>query len=415
MTVPAVLKADRDSVAGRGRIALPAALVAILATSGPAIAVALGVWMTQERRACPLWWALPALQCSVLLPDSTVALLALFPVLYWPALSSRDGALFPALSAILAVSVLWHAGAINPIVCMAGLGAMTLLVLGRCALWGEKPGDLGLLRPAILATLVIAAQDEGLTTGARIALEALLLDLALLVLYVPVLRLLPVLAILRLPFPPLPGFIVLWLGIHAALGLAAGVQGWSVIGVFVALLIGLISLVDVLTVGRRPDAGVLPVGPAGAVGIIALATMVLPLIVFGVFSPALHHVGGEWVWPFWSLGGGDGAHLRLPAIVLLLGAIWLWLVKSWRVERGLEKAFAGLFSGRLQTAQGETGLFEEPAALPWVVRRLIVGGRGRFRAMMALKVGKMPETRRMAVGLWLVLLALVLAVLGLTS
>jgi len=415
LTVPAVLKADRDSAAGRGRIALPAALVAILATSGPAIAVALGVWMTQERRACPLWWALPALLCSVLLPDSTVALLALFPVLYWPALSSRDGALFPALSAILAVSVLWHVGAINPIVCMAGLGAMTLLVLGRCALWGEKPGDLGLLRPAILATLMIAAQDEGLTTGARIALEALLLDLTLLVLYVPALRLLPVLAILRLPFPPLPGFIVLWLGIHAALGLAAGVQGWSVIGVFVALLIGLISLVDVLIVGRRPDAGVLPVGPAGAVGIIALATMLLPLIVFGVFSPVLHHVGGEWVWPFWSLGGGDGAHLRLPAIVLLLGAIWLWLVKSWRGERGLEKAFAGLFSGRLQTAQGETGLFEEPAALPWVIRRLIVGGRGRARAMMALKVGKMPETRRMTVGLWLVLLALVLAVLGLTS
>ena len=402
-------------MAGRGRIALPAALVAILATSGPAIAVALGVWMTQERKGCPLWWALPALLCSVLLPDSTVALLALFPVLYWPVLSSREGALFPALSAILAVSTLWHAGAINPIVCMAGLGAMTLLVLGRCALWGEKPGDLGLLRPAILATLVIAAQDEGLTTGARIALEALLLDLTLLVLYVPVLRLLPVLAILRLPFPPLPGFIVLWLGIHAALGLAAGVQGWSVIGVFVALLIGLISLVDVLTVGRRPDSGALPVGPAGAIGIIAFATMVLPLIVFGVFSPVLHHVGGEWVWPFWSLGGGDGAHLRLPAIVLLLGAIWLWLVKSWRVERGLEKAFAGLFSGRLQTAQGETGLFEEPAALPWVVRRLIVGGRGRFCAMMALKVGNKPETRRMAVGLWLVLLALVLAILGLTS
>lgn len=403
-------------MAGQGRVALPAALVAVLATSGAAVAIALAILMTQERRACPLWWALPALLCSVLIPDSSLALLALFPVLYWPAFSGRSGelspALFPALSPILAVAVLWHAGVVNPIVCAAGLGAMALCVLGRSVLWGEMPGDIGLLRPAVLGTLLVAAQDEGLTTGARIALEGLLLDLTLLVLTVPVLRLLPVLALLRLPFPPFPGFVVLWLGIHAALGLAAGVQGWSVVGVFAALLIGLISLVDVLTVERRPENGMLPVTPAGTVCILAGAVILLPITVFGIFSPVLHHVGGDWVWPFWSLGGGDGAHLRLPAVVLLLGAFWLGLVKSWRVERGLEKAFARLVCLR---RQGESGMFEEPAALSWNVRRLIVEGRSRLQAVMALRVGRLPDMRRMAVGLWLVLLTVVLAVLGLAA
>ena len=97
------------------------------------------------------------------------------------------------------------------------------------------------------------------------------------------------------------------------------------------------------------------------------------------------------------------------------GESWRGWGKEWRVEGGGERAVAGLVRGRVQTEEGATGVVEGAAVLPWVVGRLIVGGRGRFRAMMALKVGKMPETRRMAVGLWLVLLALVLAILGLTS
>ncbi|MFT8375620.1 MAG: hypothetical protein ABF812_00900 [Gluconobacter cerinus] len=415
MTFPAALKTDRESRVGRGRFALPAALAAVLLTSAPAVAVAIGVLMTQERKACPVWWALPALLCSALMPDSTLALLSIFPVLFWPALFTREGALFPALSSVLAVALVWHAGAVVPIGCAAGLAALVLLVLGRSVFWGISPGDVGLVRPAILATLLIAAQDEGMGTGARIALESLLLDLTLITLSVPALRLMPVLVTLRLPFPPLPGFLVLWLGIHAALGLAAGVQGWSVIGVLVALLIGLISLFDVLTVGRRPDTGVLPIGPDGAVCGVILGALLLPVAVFGVFSPVLHHVEGEWVWPFWSLGGGDGAHLKVPALMLILSVMWLFFVKSWRTERGLEKAIANLLLPGTQTGRSETGLFEEPPALPWIMRRLIVGGRIRLQALATLKSGQMPDMRQMAVGLWLVLLALVLVVLGLTA
>ncbi|EHH67183.1 hypothetical protein GMO_21760 [Gluconobacter morbifer G707] len=380
-----------------------------------ALAVALGVLLTQERESCPAVWSVPALLLSVLFPDRTIALLALFPVLYWPALVSRDGALFPVSGSLLAVAMLWHAIVLDPLTCVVGIGGLTVVLLARAVLTARVPGDLGLLRPPLLMTLIVVAEVQGLATTARVATEAMLLDLVLLALSVPAARLVPLLMCLRLPFPPFPGFIVLWLGIHAALGLSAGMDGWSVVGVLVALLIGVLSLTDVLTVGRRPGQGEFPVQPGGAVLALAGSVLLLPVVVFGCVSPVLNFMGGDWVWPVWSVGGGDGAHLRLMAVMMLMGLFWLVLVRPWRVRNGLVEGAAALLPALDRLAGAENGLFEETPSLSWAVRRLIVGGKARLRALAGLRSVRVPDMRQSAMGLWLLLLGLVLAMLGLMS
>ena len=368
-----------------------------------------------DREACPAVWSVPALLLGVLFPAQTCVVLALLPVLFWSVLVRlRDGApggAFPAVMAILAVSLVWHAPGSVPAELVAGLGAGVIGLVVWSVLGAFRPGDLGLFRPVLLMVLVMAAQAEGLAVCSRIALEAALLDLSLLVLTAALGVRFPVLAVLRLPFPPLPGLVVLWLGIHAALGMAAGVEGWSVLGVAVSLLLGLLSLSDILVVGRvlRAWQGAVP---GISVLLIGAASLLLPALVFGMASPVLHFMGGEWVWPVWRTGGGDGAYLRLPVFVLTGAVLWCVLVRPWRVVGGVVLAASPLVPalGNLLSAGDE--LFEEAPSLGWKMRRVIVAGRLRFRAMKSVKAPVLPDLRQGAVGLWLVLLGLVLAVLG---
>ncbi|WP_408873065.1 hypothetical protein [Gluconobacter roseus] len=400
--------------AGRGArsvVICIAALAAILALSPAVLAVALGVIVALDREACPAVWTVPALLLSVLFPAHTFVLLVLLPVLFWSSLRRRRDGACPAVMSILAVSLIWHAPSAVPAELVAGLGAAVCGLVGWSVLGASRPGNLGLLRPVLLMVLVVAAQAESLVVCARIALEALLLDLALLMLTAALGRRFPMLAVLRLPFPPLPGLVVLWLGIHAALGMAAGVEGWSVLGVVVALLLGLLSLSDILEVGRlfflRRE-----VVSGASVLLLGAGSLLVPALVFGLTSPVLHAIGGEWVWPVWSIGAGDGAHLLLPAFILAGAGIWIVLVRPWRVMGGVVQAASLLVPalGKLLTI-GD-GLFDEAPSLNWTLRRVIAGGRLRFRGLRNVRAPVLPDLRQGAVGLWLVLLGLVLAVLG---
>ncbi|MFT8325971.1 hypothetical protein [Gluconobacter oxydans] len=393
-----------------------AALAAVLGVSPAVQAVALGVIAAQDREACPAVWSVPALLLSVLFPAQTFVVLAVLPVLFWSALVRRpdggqEGGAFSAVMGILGVSLVWHAPAAVSVELVAGLGAAVIGLLGRSVLGACRPGDLGLLRPVLLMVLVVAAQAEGLAVCARIALEATLLDLSLLVLTAALGRVFPVLAVLRLPFPPLPGLVVLWLGIHAALGMAAGVEGWSVLGVAVALLLGLLGLSDILVVGRVFRAWQGRVSGVSVL-LVGAGSLLLPALVFGMVSPVLHFVGGEWVWPVWRMGGGDGASLRLPAFVLTGAVLWCVLVRPWRIVGGIVQTASTLLPALGNLLSVGDGLFEEAPSLGWKMRCVIVAGRRRLRALGSVKTPVLPDLRQGAVGLWLVLLGLVLAVLG---
>lgn len=397
--------------AGRSAVICAAALAAILSMSPAVLAVALGVIVAQEREACPAVWTVPALLLSVLFPAQTFVLLGLLPVLFWPALVRRQGGACPAVMSLLGVSLVWHEPAAVPAELVAGLGAAVIGLVGWSVLGASRPGNLGLLRPVLLMVLVVAAQAESLAVCARIALEALLLDLVLLVLTAALGRRFPVLAMLRLPFPPLPGLVVLWLGIHAALGMAAGVEGWSVLGVAVALLLGLLGLSDILALGRLFPAG--REGVSGAsVLLLGAGSLLIPALVFGLTSPVLHAMGGEWVWPVWSIGAGDGAHLRLMAFVLAGAGIWVALVRPWRIVGGVVQAASTLVPALGQLLTIGDGLFDEAPSLNWTMRRVIASGRLRLRGLKNMRAPVLPDLRQGAVGLWLVLLGLVLAVLG---
>ncbi|MFB9942307.1 hypothetical protein [Gluconobacter oxydans] len=393
-----------------------AALAAVLGLSPVVQAVALGVLAALDREACPAVWSVPALLLSVLFPAQTFVVLAMLPVLFWSALVRRpdggqESGAFPAVMGILGVSLVWHAPTAVSAELVAGLGAAVIGLLGRSVLGACRPGDLGLLRPVLLMVLVVAAQAEGLAVCARIALEATLLDLSLLVLTAALGRVFPVLSVLRLPFPPLPGLVVLWLGIHAALGMAAGVEGWSVLGVAVALLLGLLGLSDILVVGRVFRAWQGHVSGVSVL-LVGAGSLLLPALVFGMVSPVLHFVGGDWVWPVWRMGGGDGASLRLPAFVLTGAVLWCVLVRPWRIVGGIVQTASTLLPALGNLLSVGDGLFEEAPSLGWKMRCVIVAGRRRLRALGGVKAPVLPDLRQGAVGLWLMLLGLVLAVLG---
>ncbi|KXV17992.1 hypothetical protein AD934_09985 [Gluconobacter oxydans] len=416
MVVPACVQAMQPGRAGRAVVLCVAALAAVLGLSPAVQAVALGVIAAQDREACPAVWSVPALLLSVLFPAQTVVVLAVLPVLFWSALVRRpdggqEGGAFPAVMGVLGVSLVWHAPTAVSAELVAGLGAAVIGLLGRSVLGACRPGDLGLLRPVLLMVLVVAAQAEGLAVCSRIALEATLLDLSLLVLTAALGRVFPVLSVLRLPFPPLPGLVVLWLGIHAALGMAAGVEGWSVLGVAVALLLGLLGLSDILVVGRAFRAWQGRVSGV-AVLLMGAGSLLLPALVFGMVSPVLHFVGGEWVWPVWRMGGGDGASLRLPAFVLTGAVLWCVLVRPWRIVGGIVQTASTLLPALGNLLSVGDGLFEEAPSLGWKMRCVIVAGRRRLRALGGVKAPVLPDLRQGAVGLWLMLLGLVLAVLG---
>ena len=401
---------------GRAVVLCLATLAAVLGLLPAVQAVALGVIAAQDREACPAVWSVPALLLSALFPAQTFVVLAVLPVLFWSSLVRRsggeqEGGSFPAVMGILGVSLVWHAPAAASAELVAGVGAAVIGLLGRSVLGACRPGDLGLLRPVLLMVLVVAAQAEGLAVCARIALEATLLDLSLLVLTAALGRVFPVLSVLRLPFPPLPGLVVLWLGIHAALGMAAGVEGWSVLGVAVALLLGLLGLSDILVVGRVFRAWQGRVSGVSVL-LVGAGSLLLPALMFGVVSPVLHFMSGEWVWPVWRMGGGDGASLRLPAFVLTGAVLWCVLVRPWRVAGGIVQAASTLLPALGNLLSVGDGLFDEAPSLGWKIRCVIVAGRRRFMAVRGVKAPVLPDLRQGAVGLWLVLLALVLAVLG---
>ncbi|GBR68322.1 hypothetical protein [Gluconobacter kanchanaburiensis] len=415
LSIPVSLQNAEGGRSRRSAIAstviLLAGLVAILTLSPAVLAIAIGVLATQDRDACPAVWSVPTLLLSVLFPGQTPVLLALMPVLFWSALVRRGGKGSPGFMSLLGASLVWHAPGAIALELITGLEIGVLVLVGWSIFGARRPGDLGLLRPVLLMGLVTAAQAEGLADCARIALEALFLDLALRGVCSVLADRFPVLLMACLPLPLMPGLAVLWLGIHAALGLSAGVEGWSVPGVAVALLLAVLGLSDILVFGEmfRTRQGRVT-GPS--VLLLGATGLLFPALVLGIVSPVLHAIGGTWVWPVWYLGGGDGAHLPVMAIVLLGAAIWIGLVRPWRISGGIIHLASTLVPALVTFLSIGDGLFGEPPALGWKMRRGIVAGRRRLGMLRKMEAPVLPDLHQGAIGLWLVLLGLVLAVLG---
>nr|WP_294916413.1 hypothetical protein [uncultured Neokomagataea sp.] len=419
LAVPGVCAALGDVRRARGVLLLLCVVGVGLLTSPLLAALLLGIVTAFGASGAPPWWQVIALVLLVLLPGQVWGCVAVLPVLFWPwlvgekattrAALSREGSVAPCMAALAAL-VVWHGAASAPLCAVLLCCAMAVLLVLRTVQGVVTDfAAAGMVRPALLVALAAAAQHEGLDTAGQGAIIAAVLDLAVQWLRSWPVQSLSVAYALSAPFPPMPGFIVLWVGVHAALNLAAAASGWAVPAVFCALILGALAVLELWHVCRTPrqSDAVSMVEVGKAAGLLIGLTAALVLI-------QKYVLGGNGV-PFASFGGGDGAFLRLGSIALFL-CLFYWVI----VRRGGGQTFLGhglvfprgtIFSLRRYT-------------VPWAWRRYIVvmrkvvrdvallGGRGGARLS---SVGPALREGGASLGWWLVVLATILAVLGAQS
>ncbi|TPW34947.1 hypothetical protein [Oecophyllibacter saccharovorans] len=319
--------------------------------------------------------AVPLLLVYALYPGIW-GVLALLPVLFWPGGHRACG---QVAGSFLAVGLAAHVHPAMPALWLCGsvviMGALGLAALAVHPTPRAVAAFLP-MRPMILLGLMQAATSAGLEASAQAALAALMLDLALQAL--GVLR--PGWEGLLLPVPPLPGFLVLWLGLHAALGLATGTPDWTPGGLFLACLLGGLSLAEGLAVlswlGGRPITLAFLIGaflvPLGLVLLSVPAGHVL-------ITPAETGSAG-WQQAFWQIRGGDGALLAWPLGWGMLLAFWCFFVRPWRHHgAALGLRWPDLFSSGTVLSDGEAG---DLVRLRLMQKRL---ARRAFRLALRLK------------------------------
>lgn len=390
--------------------------------AGTALLAGSAVFLLQapEEDVCPPAVALPALVFYALFPG-VIGVLCLLPVLFWP---GRRRPLLQLAGCFLAIGLALRITPAQPDLWLCG-ALLTMGALGIAALAVHPtPRAVGAflpLRPMILLGLMQAATEAGLEASALAALAALVLDLALQTLGV----LKPGWEGLLLPVPPLPGFLVLWLGLHSALGLATGAPGWTPGGLLLACLLGALSLAEGITLipvlrGRRITVSFL------------LAAFFLPLLLgvlafplgVNLISPDMLH-GFKWRSALWAFSGGDGALLALPLAWGVLAIFWVILFRPWRTVRVAGDQTASLvwpqpFLSILRQGTSVVPVLESKAVLQKLQKRFArrVLRRGlRVRAALAVVRPPISGARKrgwpdMGVSFWLLFLGLMLALAG---
>lgn len=379
-------------------------------------ALLLGVVTASVVRGAPSWWQVLSLILLVLFPGQLWGVAAFLPVLFWPWLASekattraalsREGSIAPCV-AVVAALLVWRGAASAPLLAVLCCCGMAVVLAARTVKGTATDfSAAGMVRPALLVALAAAARHEGLDLAGQGAIIAAILDLAVQWLRSWPMKYLAVASLLAAPFPPMPGFFVVWVGVHTAFDLASGAPGWAVPAMLCALIFGVLAVLDFWHVGQ----GVRKTARISTVEI-GKAVIVLIVLMVGLVLAQHYVLGGENV-PFASFGGGDGAFIHIGAMALFLGVVF-WIC----VRRRDGGAFLGY---GLIFPRGDI-LPLRKHGVPWVWRRYLVvmrkavqdarllGGRGGLRLSLmepALREGGA------SLGWWLAVLAIILAVLG---
>lgn len=271
-------------------------------------------------------WGIPALIGYGLLPDGLGGL-GLMAVCFWAAGRAESDGAARLVALLLMLGLGRGMVALHPLWWVSG-GAV---LAGLCMMAGPWPDRLSLyrycrlVRPVFLLGVIEVSRQQGMLLGVEGALFALLLDLACQSLAV----IWPRAALLLLPAPPLPGFVVGWVGLHAALGLSSSTEGWTVVGCLLGVAIMGLSCGDGLVVLGE---AALPLwaGRRRLLVWVLLLAMGLPSVC-GIVAGWLTGHGAAWAGWFYRLSGGDGSMMALPIFWAVLLLLWCCLSRR---ERG---------------------------------------------------------------------------------
>ena len=354
-------------------------------------------------------WGVPALVGYGLFPSDAGGL-GVMATCFWAAGRAADDHEVARLVALILMLGLGHGMAVlHPLGWM--LGATGLV--GLCFLAGMWSDRMflyrycRLLRPVLLLGVMEVSRQQGMELGVAGALFALLLDLACQCLAV----IWPRAALLMLPAPPLPGFVVGWVGLHASLGLSSSTEGWTVMGCLLGVGIMGLSLGDgvlvlgqmteVLREGRRRDR---VWGLCLAVGLPSACGMV---------SGWLAGQGAGWAGWLCRLPGGDGSVMALPLLWGVMLPAWFWLSR-----RRKEELEGGSLSGEGREELAALRAYMQSApACPHSLKRLLMRGKRQVlsaRLSVTELLSLLPAQELGAV-FWLVFLGSVLVVMGLAQ
>ncbi|PHI96206.1 hypothetical protein BG621_04350 [Parasaccharibacter apium] len=345
-------------------------------------------------------WGVPALLGYGLSPTGLGGL-GLMALCLWAAGQAQMSRVGQVVAIVLLIG-LGHGGAsAHPLLWLGGsvaLVAIGLLVeLGRD--WEVLLRSCRLLRPLMLLGLMEISRQQGLSIGVETAFCALLLDVTC----QTIAAIWPFAVCLSIPAPPLPGFVVGWMGLHTALGLSGGTEGWAVIGCILAIMVMGLSLGDGM-VSLREAASIQPCKRVEwGIGLIIAA--LLPSLCGFVTQWMPGEAGHRGAW-FYRLPGGDGSMIALPLFWLVVFVVW------WGLSRGRVKTW----QSRIRMDVLAVGMQATPLRLR-PIRRLLVRGQQQLRLLHsggAACLSALP-LRDPGAAFWLVFLGGVLVVLGLTQ
>lgn len=212
--------------------------------------------------------------------------------------------------------------------------------------------------------------------------------------------------------PGAAGFLPLWLGLHAMLGLAGLGPGWTALIIGASLLVGWATVMGALRrwqhrVGRSALSGTLP--RLAILGLMA----VCPGALFYLLRPMLASLGGEGGGAFWVITGGDGGRW-VPALATALVSLPLAML-WWKPAPFSPEGASGLAPG---VGIGPAGMVWRWQGMGWTVRRSVVLIRRAKRRMAGRthagerRVGLSFLTASVPLGVWLIFMALGLVLLG---
>ncbi|MDF7673990.1 hypothetical protein PT277_07800 [Acetobacteraceae bacterium ESL0709] len=305
----------------------------------------LGLYLTflslQKRCAPPLFYSVMALLLFGLYPAFWSVCLVI-PLLFWPAPEGQlqDGE--TGVSCILAVGYGFKDAAIEPLYWFLGIVILSLMA----ALWilYKRPGRrlfpfaqlCALTRVLLLVGLSQFALRNQLYDCMQATLCALVLDITCQVVSSWSVQW----RSFALALPLLPGFVIVWFGLHAALSLAGPETSWTLLGFGLGLAIGLLSIAEtVLVLVTLPSVRI----DGSFMGMAALFSCLMPVLALSLapqkegllilppfqegFQAVFHWLGS------WLTGENHLLFLAQPFLWLLWGVVWFCLVNprmGWR-------------------------------------------------------------------------------------
>ncbi|MCX5616668.1 hypothetical protein NQF87_06755 [Bombella sp. TMW 2.2559] len=355
-------------------------------------------------------WGVPALVGYGLFPAEAGGL-GVMAVCFWAAgraVGEREAARSVAL--ILMLGLGHEMAARHPLDWMLGVAGLVGLCL-MAGMWADRLflyRYCRLVRPVLLLGVMEVSRQQGMELGVEGAFFALLLDLAgqcLAVVW-------PRASLLMLPAPPLPGFVVGWVGLHASLGLSSSTEGWTVMGCLLGVAIMGLSLGDgVLVLSQAAPALRDGLRRHWAWGL-CLAVILPPAC--GMAADWLTGYGAGWASWLYRLPGGDGSMMALPLFWGVMLPVWLCLSRR---RRGSSEG--GLFLEE----EGETGLaglqsyMQAAPVCPHSLKRLLMRGKRQARSvrLSATELLSLLPAQELGAVFWLVFLGCVLVVMGLAQ